>query len=80
MPISTKRALDCAERRARVQPCHMSLGLMRALAPEVRLSNHLRRTQPRTEMTLSRMRRKAYLSGFYETAVEFKGILTFLYS
>jgi hypothetical protein len=31
-------------------------------------------------MTLPRRCRKAYLSGFYETAVEFKGILVFLYS
>jgi hypothetical protein len=31
--------------------------------PEVRLSNRLRRTQPQKEMTLPRMRRKAYLSG-----------------
>ena len=47
------------ERRARVQPCHISLALMRALASEVRLSNRLRRRQPRREMTLPRMCRKS---------------------
>ena len=46
------------ERRARVQPCHISLALMRASASEVRLSNRLRRRQPRREMTLPRMCRK----------------------
>jgi hypothetical protein len=39
---------------------HLSLGLMRALAP---LCNRLRRTQSQKEMTLPRMNRKAYLSG-----------------
>ena len=47
------------ERRARVQPCHISLALMRALASEVRLSNRLRRRQPRRDMTLPRMCRKS---------------------
>jgi hypothetical protein len=51
------------ERRARVQPCHISLALMRALAPEVRLSKRLRRTQMRREMTSPYRSRKAYLSG-----------------
>jgi hypothetical protein len=51
------------ERRARVQPCHISLGLMRALAPEVHLSSCLGERSPRKEMTLPRVRQKAYLSG-----------------
>jgi hypothetical protein len=52
---------------------------MRTLAPEARLSNRPGE-RSREEMTLPRICRKAYLSGFYETAVEFKGILVFLYS
>ena len=46
------------ERRARVQPCHISLALMRALASEVRLSNRAAKTAAE-EMTLPRMCRKS---------------------
>jgi hypothetical protein len=57
----------------------MSLGSIRALSPEV-LFRSSAANAATAEMSLYRMRRKAYLSGFYETAVEFKGILVFLYS
>jgi hypothetical protein len=40
----------------------MSLALMRALAPEVRLSNRLRQTQLRREMTSPYMSRKKLTS------------------
>ena len=57
------------ERRARVQPCHISLALMRALASEVRLSNRLRRRQPRRQMTLPRMCRKKRTSAASKAVV-----------
>jgi hypothetical protein len=51
------RVMD--ERRARVQPCHTALALMRAFAPEVRFSNRLCRTQLRRGMTPPRTSRKS---------------------
>jgi hypothetical protein len=57
--------LVCAdERRARLQPGHIALAIMRASAPEVRLSPSFVANSARKEMTSPSSFRKAYLSGF----------------
>jgi hypothetical protein len=61
--LATKVAIEVYEQKSRFDPLLGEQGL-------ARLSNRLRPTQPQKEMTLPRMRRKAYLSGFYETALE----------
>jgi hypothetical protein len=46
-----QQVLGCAdERRARVQPCHIALAIMRASAPEVRLSPSFGANSARKEM------------------------------
>jgi len=56
------------------------IALKRAWQNKIGLVLLIGRTQTRKDMTLPDGSRRAYLSGFYETAVEFKGIFLFFYS